>query len=224
VPHSLIVGASGSGKTTLARALLAGAPRRIVIDPTPEAQYSGEPVASLAALQARVAALWGHAFALTWRPPSVMRPEALHHVASFLIEMSQARPSRWPTVLAVDELRFFFPVEHLPATCRGFNDLCAFGRNHKLHALGITQRVSQVHHDFTGNVENLYVFRPASPVDLDRAVQLIGREWRGRLEGLPNFRYLRRDGATGKVVETALIASRVQGATRGAGRGRKRRA
>ncbi|GHU01497.1 hypothetical protein FACS1894186_4320 [Alphaproteobacteria bacterium] len=95
------------------------------------------------------------------------------------------------TTLVVDELDQSFPSGITQRNPRnGFAYLCRRGRHYGINLVGISQRTAQVDVCFRGNLSGAYYFRHADQLDIDKAVQTLGRQYRAQMQGLKNFCYI----------------------------------
>ena len=97
--------------------------------------------------------------------------------------------------LVVDELDEGFPSGIMQAMPKhGFGYLCKRGRHFGVNLLGLSQRTAQVDVVFRGNLSGCYFFRQADPIDLEKSIQMLGRDYAAELRGLNNFDYIYKSG------------------------------
>lgn len=140
-------------------------------------------------------------FTIIYRPPRGKRVEALHTLSEIILDAAIAGGGRQQMLLFVEELPQAFPSEKLPAHLGGFSELVLTGRNFGVGVVGIAQRAALVSTVFTGNTDEVYVFRPSEEPDYERARQMLGRQYDAKIRGLLNRDYIFKDKTTGRVTE-----------------------
>ena len=102
--------------------------------------------------------------------------------------------------LLVDELDEGFPSGVMMRNPKnGFGYLCKRGRHYGINLVGISQRTAQVDVCFRGNLSAVYLFRHADPIDTQKAVDMIGRQYKERFLRLNNFQYIYKSGQNIKI-------------------------
>lgn len=193
-----IFGATGTGKSYLARRLTKGHPRIIAFDAVEEAR-GGAARSSVADVRRLLIAHYDRGFNIVFRPKIAHAPAALSDLSEVLLGVARAGRGRHNVMLYAEELALSFPDKMLPRGQLGFSEICMIGRHYNISVVGVAQRIAQVSNIFTGNLDELYVFRPAEEADKQRARALLGRENDAAIRGLLNRDYLHRDHTTGRV-------------------------
>ena len=196
-----IFGASGSGKTTKARELTKDLKRIIFFDPLGDfAGTRGAVVVSgnIAALKAEVIRRYTTGFKIVFVPVFGSVEKQLDEVCYFLVQMQAgyfAGLHNAQITLVVDELDEGFPSGVMQRNPKnGFGYLCKRGRHYGLNLVGVSQRTAQVDVCFRGNLSALYLFRHADPIDTQKAVDMIGRQYKERFINLENYHYFFKSG------------------------------
>ncbi len=198
---TFISGSRGSGKSHKAKELARPIPRLLVFDTLgntslPAAKITG----SLEDVRRALIRWYDRGFTIIYRPPSHLLPEALSELSRVLMDVARAGQGRHEVILLAEELSLCFPEERQPAHIRGFYNLVLTGRNFGIGVIGVAQRAALVSKVFTGNTDDIYVFRPSEEPDYQRARAMIGASYDGQIRALLNRDFIYRDKTTGRVV------------------------
>lgn len=196
-----IFGASGSGKTTKARELTKHLKRVVFVDPLGDFTTAGGAVViagDLESLKAEIIKRYTTGFKIVFVPVFGSVEKQLDAICYFLVRMQAGYLAGFHNAqitLVVDELDEGFPSGVMMRnTKNGFGYLCKRGRHYGINLVGISQRTAQVDVCFRGNLSALYLFRHADPIDTQKAIDLIGREYKADFINLNNFHYFYKSG------------------------------
>ncbi|GHU02572.1 hypothetical protein FACS1894186_7490 [Alphaproteobacteria bacterium] len=144
---------------------------------------------------------FGAGFRVMYVPTAGREEDELSRLSAFLYDI-QGNYHRHQTkiTLVADEVHLGFP-QPARVVPHGFATLCTRGRHRGINLVGITQRTAQVNPAFRGNLEYAYFFRHGDALDIGKACQQLGAQWRGALQGLKNFECLaQHDGVVNKII------------------------
>ena len=196
-----IFGASGSGKTTKARELTKCLKRVVFVDPLGDfANTAGAVVISgdLEALKEAIIKRFTTGFKIVFVPVFGSVEKQLDAICYFLVRLQAgylAGLHNAQITLVVDELdEGFCSGVMMRNPKNGFGYLCKRGRHYGINLVGISQRTAQVDVCFRGNLSALYLFRHADPIDTQKAIDLLGRDYKQQFINLNNFHYFYKSG------------------------------
>lgn len=196
-----IFGASGSGKTTKARELTQHLKRVVFFDPLGDFQNAAGAVfvsGDIETLKQEMIKRYTTGFKIVFMPVFGYAEKQLNDICYFLVRMQAGYLAGFHNAqitLVVDELDEGFPSGVMMRnTTNGFGYLCKRGRHYGINLVGISQRTAQVDVCFRGNLSALYLFRHADPIDTQKAIDLLGREYKQRFINLANFHYFYKSG------------------------------
>ena len=196
-----IFGASGSGKTTKARELIQGLDRVVCVDPLGDFRnLTGAVVISgdLVSVKNEIVRRYSTGFKIVFVPIFGQVEKQLNDLCYFLVKMQAGFLAGFhdaQITLVVDELDEGFASGIMQRnSANGFGYLCKRGRHYGINLVGISQRTAQVDVCFRGNLSALYLFRHADPIDTQKAVDMIGREYKKTFINLPDYHYIFKSG------------------------------
>ena len=196
-----IFGASGSGKTTKARELTANLNRIVFIDPLGDfTKTRGVKVifGDVAAFKKIIVQNFSKGFKIVFVPNFGEVEQQLNDICYFLVKLQAGYLTGLhgaQITLCVDELDEGFRSGIMQRNAKnGFGYLCKRGRHFGINLIGISQRTAQVDVCFRGNLSDLYLFRHVDPIDTQKAVDMIGRDYKTRFMQLDNFHYFYKCG------------------------------
>lgn len=196
-----IFGASGSGKTTKARELTKNLKRVVFVDPLGDFKDMHGAVViagDLPTLKNELVKRYTTGFKIVFVPIFGLVEKQLNDLCYFLVKMQAgylAGLHDAQITLVVDELDEGFASGIMQRnTSNGFGYLCKRGRHYGINLVGISQRTAQVDVCFRGNLSALYLFRHADPIDTQKAIDMIGREYKQQFITMPNYHYFFKSG------------------------------
>lgn len=196
-----IFGASGSGKTTKARELTQHLNRIVFIDPLGDfIQTRGAKViyGNMAEFKKTLERSFRGGFRIVFVANFGEVEQQLNEICYFLVNMQAgylAGLHNAQITLCVDELDEGFRSGIMQRNAKnGFGFLCKRGRHYGINLIGISQRTAQVDVCFRGNLSDLYLFRHVDPIDTQKAVDMLGREYKTRFMQLNNYQYFYKCG------------------------------
>lgn len=199
-----IFGASGTGKSFKARKLTAGLERVVFFDPLGDFAKNAIVINEYDKLCSYVFNNWHKGLRISYRPQFGNEVKELDKVCKMLLlaQYGYARTHWSKLTLVVDELDEGFPsgiTQRNPK--HGFAYLCKRGRHFGINIIGCSQRTAQVDVCFRGNLTGLYLFRHVDPIDTDKAIQMLGREYAVDFRNLNDREYIYKSGALQKIVK-----------------------
>jgi hypothetical protein len=194
-------GAKGAGKSHLLKLRARAHPRVIAFLPVPlDRLPNAMERRALADVRRELLKNYDRHFAIVWRPPLALLPEALSALSEIILDVQRATGARHELCLYADELQLAFPEEKLPAHARGFVSMSLTSRHYRIQLLGAGQRLAGVSKHFTGNLDEIYILRPSEVPDTQRARALLGDEWTAAIKSLRNKDHIHKDNTTGRVI------------------------
>ena len=147
---------------------------------------------------------WRHGFRISYRPEFGAEIAELDKLSKMLVLLQYGYGlQHWGKLtFVVDELDEGFPsgiTQRNPKN--GFAYLCKRGRHFGINLIGCSQRTAQVDVCFRGNLTGLYLFRHVDPVDTEKALQMLGREYAADFRALNDREYIYKSGALQKIVK-----------------------
>mgnify|MGYP006428421097 CR=1 FL=1 len=194
-------GGTGSGKSTQLREMLEGDKRHIVLDPMGDWQYKRgyRNYTTYKGLLHGIRRHWDGDMRLVMTVDEERQDlrRLLQDIARDLMKIQgpyQTGHDKRQITLVIDEMADFYPNINLSPDMMSFQKLCRKGRHYGINVLGASQRLAEVHTSFRGNCRENYFFRQDEAVDIERALQSLGKRWRGELESLREHDYLLKRG------------------------------
>jgi hypothetical protein len=199
-----IFGASGSGKSYRARQLTEGLERVLFFDPLGDFSNGATVICDYDKLINFLFHNWRLGFRISYRPEFGNEVEELHKISNMLLllQYGYGRQHWGKLTLVVDELDEGFPsgiTQKNPKN--GFAYLCKRGRHFGINLIGCSQRTAQVDVCFRGNLTGLYLFRHVDPIDTEKALQMLGRQYAADFRNLNDREYIYKSGALQKIVK-----------------------
>lgn len=195
-----IFGSSGCGKTTKARELTKNLNRVIFIDPLCEwiKEKDIKRIYTLEQLKREVKKSFLTGFRFAFTPTFGKEVQETNDLCYFLAGIQSGYINGHHAAqitLVVDELDIAFPSGIcLKNPQNGFAYLCRRGRHYGINLVGISQRTAQVDVCFRANCSALYLFRHSDPIDTDKAIKLLGSDWKNKFLKLSNYEYIYKSG------------------------------
>jgi len=143
-------------------------------------------------------------FRISYRPTFGEEEKELSKLSKLLVllQYGYGRAHFAKITLVVDELDEGYPSGISQRDKKnGFSYLCKRGRHFGINLIGCSQRTAQVDVCFRGNLTGLYLFRHVDPVDTDKALQMLGREYAADFRALNDREYIYKSGALQKIVK-----------------------
>lgn len=200
-PKISIFGLPKMGKSSLQNQLAAALDHVIIFDYLVTRRQAAEKMGlmectSMEQVKAAVAAGYGKAIRIWYRPPMQRQVQALHELSKFIwrIQSPIVEANKVPPRihLFIDEMKTAYPVTNLPEDLKGFDKLCTAGRHYNICVIGSTQRPAQINTEFRGTCDTRYYFRLDEAVDV-KAVELsAGKEVAKLVQNLPPYHYIRK--------------------------------
>lgn len=199
-----VFGASGSGKSYRAKQLTAGLRRVIFFDPLGDFVTGSKVFTNYDNLVKFLLSNWTTGFRISYRPEFGNEVAELDRLSKMLVLLQYGYGCvHWGKLtLVVDELDEGFPsgiTQKNPKN--GFAYLCKRGRHFGINLIGCSQRTAQVDVCFRGNLTGLYLFRHVDPIDTEKALQMLGREYAADFRNLNDREYIYKSGALQKIVK-----------------------
>lgn len=189
-----IFGASGSGKTTKALDLIENVKRLVAFDPLDDLYTIKTRISDMEYLKKFLLKNYAKGFHIRFVPTLGKAKEQLSEICLFLRELQAGYKFNRHNALVtlfVDELDTSFPLNYSrTAPDNGFYYLCCRGRHYGINIVGISQRMSLVDLPFRANLSDLFVFRLADFNDIKAATQMLGNQFKQRLQDLQNYKYI----------------------------------
>lgn len=200
-----IWGGSGSGKSTCLKEQLelVDHDRQIVLDPLQDwkRERGYKTVRSTKEMLTVLKRDWNSSFKIVF-DVDIMKHDPVKTLdevsrALFVIQepYNAGRDKRMMT-LVVDEMADFFPNQGAKMQRHQFYHLSRKGRHYGINIFGASQRLAEVHPSFRGNARENYFFRQDEAIDVQRALQSLGSEWKSELLGLQDHEYLHKQQGT----------------------------
>jgi hypothetical protein len=189
-------GASGSGKSAYAKAVLWDRRKLIVFDPNDEYTERARGIPGLKRCKTLNEILEGMqknwpAFRLQYSPPASQEAQTLSALCNMLmtVRADYRQKMNGPHItLLIDELHLSFPSHGGVEKCPGFAKVCSTGRHYGLEVWGVSQRVTEVHPRFRGNVAGAVVFEMPNLSDAKAAGEIMRANHRQIMQQAPlNF-------------------------------------
>lgn len=200
-----IFGASGSGKSYRAAELTKGLQRIIYFDPLGDFTKGAAVItADYDALRQYLIRNWASGFRISYRPTFGEEEKELSKICKLLVllQYGYGRNHFAKVTLVVDELDEGCPSGLSQRDRKnGFLYLCKRGRHFGINLIGCSQRTAQVDVCFRGNLTGLYLFRHVDPMDSEKALQMLGREYAADFRALNDREYIYKSGALQKIVK-----------------------
>jgi len=194
-----IWGGSGSGKSTCLKELLVNHDRQIVLDPMDDwkKQRGYKTVKSTKQLLQALKANWSGSFKIVFavNVRQIDPVKALNDVSRAMFAAQQPYNSgkdKRKLSLIVDEMADFFPNQGAKMLRHEFYHLSRKGRHYGVNIFGASQRLAEVHPSFRGNARENYFFRQDEAIDIQRALQSLGSQWKNDLLALQDHEYLHK--------------------------------
>ena len=195
-----IWGGSGSGKSTRLKELLRKDPcPEIVLDPLDDWKHEKKykTVHSIQELYREVKRRWHTPFKIVFsvdvrRIDPVQTLDELSKGLFVIQEPYNKRKNTRMLNLIVDEMADFFPNQGAKMQSHEFYHLSRKGRHYGINIYGASQRLAEVHPSFRGNARENYFFRQDQAIDVQRALQSLGSEYKADLLGLKDHEYLHK--------------------------------
>ena len=147
---------------------------------------------------------WTTGFRISYRPEFGNEVAELDRLSKMLVllQYGYGRVHWGKLTLVVDELDEGFPSGITQKNPKhGFAYLCKRGRHFGINLIGCSQRTAQVDVCFRGNLTGLYLFRHVDPIDTEKALQMLGREYAADFRNLNDREYIYKSGALQKIVK-----------------------
>jgi hypothetical protein len=195
-----LFGSSGCGKTTKARELTKNLNRVIFIDPLCEwvKEKDIKPVYTLDGIKKALKKQYNTGFRFAFIPEFGKEVQQVDELCYFLAGIQSGYISgshAAQLTLVVDELDISFPSGICQKNPKnGFAYLCRRGRHYGINLVGISQRTAQVDVCFRANCSGTYLFRHSDPIDTEKAIKILGVEWKEKFLNLSNYEYIFKSG------------------------------
>lgn len=199
-----IFGASGTGKSYRARELTKGLTRIVYFDPLGDFAAGATLISGYDKLRQELIRNWASGFKISYCPAFGDEEKELSKLCMLLVLLQYGYGFNHfaKVTLVVDELDLSFPTGICQRDKKnGFAYLCRRGRHFGINLIGCSQRTAQVDVCFRGNLTGIYLFRHVDPIDTEKAIAMLGRQYAADFKNLNDREYIYKSGAAQKIVK-----------------------